>query len=150
MPGSGGLSPQEIEARNRAFLSRDLITKTMMFSGGSYTGNPPKPRAIFIPKENYFLTGLDCVSWVPIGGVSMFALSFSPDITWAGSNGSSGVNIFLNFGNGLLDKYMSFEPYGFYLEANRAIYLFGECDRTGPLSGMLGSATMYLIPTWTR
>ena len=147
MPGSGGLSPQEIEARDRAFKSKDLITKSMRFISDDLHSQNLTPLGTFVPNENYFLTALDVVSDTPTWGPAVISLSYS-DHAVLTQAGSSGVTLFENWYTGTMTKFINLDPYGFYLENGRALNLFVISKTPG--MQIYGSVTMYLIPTWTR
>jgi hypothetical protein len=145
MPSSGGLSPQEIEARNLRFLAHDLITKTVRYSVAAPF---PVPVARFVPDQNYWMMGCDVVAFTPGS-----AAATSVSITYAGSPavlgqpGSTGTSILELIGTNI-SKFFNWDPYGFYLEKGRALNVFVSTPSI--VGTAFGNIQLFMIPTWTK
>jgi hypothetical protein len=144
---TGGLSPQEIEARDREFRSRDLLTKTIRF----YSQPPiPAPVATFNPDQNYFLVGADVFFICNSGYLAYLALSYASTVAAFSTAGSSGVSI-LECPPIWEPRLYWFDPHGFYLEKNRALNVFVMQDaRSTSQSFAMGAINLFLLPTWSQ
>lgn len=145
---TGGLSPAEIEARRRACLASDLMTKHLSwYTWFPFTPPLVNPVATFTPEEDYFLTAV-AVNAVASGvGVSTAVLARSPSPTFLGQQVSSGaliLQIDIDGGMGTYNQFFNFTPHGFYLERGLTLYLHVQPPAALPM--MWGSMNLFLLP----
>jgi hypothetical protein len=139
------MSPQEIEARNLGYLSRDLITKTIRYS---VTSPFPTPVARYVPDQNYWMPACDVVVFTPgAAAATSVSLTFASSPVVLGQPGSTGTSI-LELLGGNVTKFFNWDPYGFYLEKGRALNVFVSTPLL--LGTAYGNIELFLIPTWTK
>jgi len=149
MPTSGGLSPQEIEARDRDLRAHDLITKTIRWLAFIQQGGTMV--ATFTPDQNYMMFGLDALFTINGGYTGYMAVSYAPGVAALASSGSSGVSIVEIPQGSWQGRFYWFEPYGFYLEKNRGLNIFIVPENTGQASFQsVGALNLFLLPTWSQ
>jgi hypothetical protein len=155
VPGSGGLSPAEIQARERALSSRDSITKSVRFliPGGTFVTNPVRS---FIADEDYWLWGMDTTVFNSAVGAGQCVISVGlsanvPSFSQPASSGATFAEM-VPFNSVILDKFYNFTPYGYYIERGRTVRVNVFINPNPfPVGGvLLGSFTLMLLPTLSK